>query len=65
VEVVRFRDGDAAIGVLAPMQNRLGYDLRYALPRSTPMILTLSVHTSRASDLVRPDLMLTDPPPTH
>ncbi len=43
------------------MQIRVGYDLRYAFPRPTPMILTLNVHYSRASDLVRPDLMLTDP----
>src|SRR4029079_6534759 len=43
------------------MQIRVGYDLRYALPQPTPMILTLNVHYSRASDLVRADLMLTDP----
>lgn len=43
------------------MQIRVGYDLRYLLPQPTPMILTLNVHYSRASDLVRPDLMLTDP----
>jgi transglutaminase-like putative cysteine protease len=43
------------------MQIRVGYDLRYAFPQPTPMILTLNVHYSRASDLVRPDLMLTDP----
>ncbi len=43
------------------MQIRVGYDLRYAFPQPTPMILTLNVHYSRASDLVGPDVMLTDP----
>jgi len=43
------------------MQIRVGYELRYAFPQPTPMILTLNVHYTRASDLVRPDLMLTDP----
>ncbi|HXT99805.1 MAG TPA: transglutaminase family protein, partial [Polyangia bacterium] len=44
------------------MQIRVGYDLRYVFPQPTPVIVTLNVHYSRASDLVRPDLMLTDPP---
>jgi transglutaminase-like putative cysteine protease len=44
------------------MQIRVGYDLSYVFPRPTPVIVTLNVHYSRASDLVRPDLMLTDPP---
>lgn len=43
------------------MQIRLGYELTYSCPKPTPMILTLSVHYSRASDLVRPDHMVTDP----
>ena len=43
------------------MQIRVGYELRYTFPRPTSMILTLNVHYSRASDLVRPDHMLTDP----
>jgi transglutaminase-like putative cysteine protease len=43
------------------MRIRIGYELVYEFPRPTPMILTLSVHYSRASDLVRPDHLLTDP----
>jgi transglutaminase-like putative cysteine protease len=43
------------------MQIRVGYELIYDLPQPTPMILTLNVHHSRASDLVRPDYMLTTP----
>jgi transglutaminase-like putative cysteine protease len=40
----------------------VGYELNYELPQPTPMILTLHVHYSRASDLVRPDQMQTTPP---
>jgi transglutaminase-like putative cysteine protease len=43
------------------MQIRVGYKLVFELPQSTPMILTLNVHHSRASDLVRPDYMVTTP----
>ena len=43
------------------MRIRVGYQLRYQFPKPTPMILTLNVHYSRASDLVRPDHMLTNP----
>lgn len=43
------------------MQIRVGYELRYTFPRATAMILTLNVHHSRVSDLVRPDYMLTEP----
>jgi len=44
------------------MQIRVGYELRYTFPRQTPMILTLNIHYSRASDLVYPDYVRTDPP---
>jgi transglutaminase-like putative cysteine protease len=44
------------------MRIRVGYELIYGCPQPTPMILTLNVHFSRASDLVRPDYILTDPP---
>jgi transglutaminase-like putative cysteine protease len=43
------------------MQIRVGYELQYTFPQPTPMILTLSIHYSRAGDLVRPDHMFTDP----
>jgi transglutaminase-like putative cysteine protease len=42
-------------------QIRVGYEFCYSFPQPTPMILTLSVHYSRASDLVRPDHILTSP----
>jgi hypothetical protein len=44
------------------MQIRIGYELIYNFPRPTPMILTLSIHYSRASDLIIPDHLTTDPP---
>ena len=37
------------------MQIRVGFELIYECPQPTPMILTLNVHYSRASDLVGPD----------
>lgn len=43
------------------MLIRIGYELVYDCPQPTPMILTLSVHYSRASDLVAPDHLITYP----
>src|ERR1700678_1758575 len=43
------------------MQIRLGYELNYSFPQPTPMILALSIHYSRASDLIIPDYVTTDP----
>ena len=43
------------------MQIRVGFEMAYSCPRPTPMLLVLNIHHSRASDLVRPDLVLTTP----
>lgn len=43
------------------MRLRLGCRLSFELPAATPMILLLNVHYSRAGDLERPDLLLTEP----
>ncbi len=43
------------------MRIRIGYELVYEFPKPTPMILTLSVHYSRASDLIRPDHLISNP----
>jgi transglutaminase-like putative cysteine protease len=43
------------------MQIQVGYELRYAFPQPTPMILALNVHYSRASDIVVADHMHCDP----
>jgi transglutaminase-like putative cysteine protease len=40
---------------------RAGYELIYEFPQPTPLILTLNIHYSRASDLVRPDSLITLP----
>src|SRR5580704_2678137 len=59
-----FRDIDSALTTTTlwdKMQIRLGYELDYELPQPTPMILTLNVHHSRISDVVRPDRMKTTP----
>jgi len=44
------------------MKIRLGFEITYECPQPTPMILTLSVHYSRISDLVVPDHLVADPP---
>ena len=44
------------------MEIRVGYELIYDCPQPTPMMLMLNIHYSRASDLVVPDYLTTDPP---
>jgi transglutaminase-like putative cysteine protease len=44
------------------MKIRIGYEIVYDCPQPTPMILTLNVHYSRASDMITPDHMISDPP---
>ena len=39
----------------------MGYEFIYNLPQPTPMILTVSIHYSRASDIIRPDHLTTTP----
>jgi len=43
------------------MQIRVGYEIIYDCPQPTPMILTLHIHYSRASDVVIPDHLITSP----
>jgi transglutaminase-like putative cysteine protease len=43
------------------MHIRVGYELTYSCPQPTPMILMLSIHSSRHSDIIVPDLMGTEP----
>ncbi|MEI7994851.1 MAG: transglutaminase family protein [Methylococcaceae bacterium] len=44
------------------MKIHIGYELIYYCPQPTPMILTLSVHYTRISDMIIPDHLITDPP---
>jgi transglutaminase-like putative cysteine protease len=43
------------------MQIRVGYDVIFDCPQGAPMILMLNVHYSRASDIVIPDHLTTEP----
>ena len=43
------------------MQLRVGFEMVYQCVQPTPMMLMLSIHPSRVADLVRPDLLVTDP----
>src|SRR3984957_13531157 len=43
------------------MRIRVGYEFIYSFPQPTPMILTVSIHFSRASDIIVPDHLTTDP----
>ena len=48
------------------LQIHVGFEMEYQCPAPTPMILALSIHHSRAPDLVRPDHLLTSPAvPVH
>ena len=43
------------------MLIQVGYELVFYCPLETPMILMVNVHYSRASDIVSPDILITDP----
>ena len=43
------------------MRIRAGFELIYDCPKPTPMLLTLSVHPSRAADLAGPEHLSCDP----
>jgi transglutaminase-like putative cysteine protease len=58
----QFRQGETLIAGGQPMNIRLGYELIYTFPQPTPIILALSIHYSRASDIIIPDYLTTDPP---
>jgi len=43
------------------MRLRTGYELIYSFPQPTPIILLVSIHDSRASGIVVPDRLTTEP----
>ncbi len=43
------------------MQIRVGFEMSFSCPQPTPMLLVLNIHHERASDLLRPDLIVTHP----
>ena len=44
------------------MKIRIGCEMIYDFPQPTPMILVLGTHFSRASDIITPDHLTSDPP---
>src|SRR5260370_10957070 len=56
VEAPRMREGIPII-----MRIRVGCELSFEFPQTTPMIAMLNVHFSRCSDLERPDHLMTNP----
>ena len=44
------------------MHLQVGYELIYDCPQPTPMLLTLHIHSTRVSDIVVPDHLITNPP---
>lgn len=44
------------------MKIHVGYELVYQCPQPTPMLLTLNLHYTRASDVMRVDHIVTQPP---
>jgi len=43
------------------LRIRIGYDMVYSCPQPVPMVLMLNTHYSRASDVIVPDHVRTDP----
>ena len=43
------------------MQLRVGFEMTYQCPQPTPMVVALSIHPSRADDLVSGDDLVTEP----
>src|ERR1700761_3945158 len=43
------------------MKLRVGYEMHYEFPQPTPVIMVLGTHFTRASDVIVPDLLTTDP----
>ena len=43
------------------MKIRVGYELVYDFPQSTPIVMVLGIHFTRASDIIVPDYLTTSP----
>ena len=43
------------------MKIRVGFEMLYDFPQPTPMIMVLGTHFTRASDIIVPDHLTTDP----
>ena len=43
------------------MKIRVGFEMLYDFPQPTPIIMVLGTHFTRASDIIIPDYLTTDP----
>jgi transglutaminase-like putative cysteine protease len=43
------------------MKIRVGYEMVYDFPQATPMLIVMGTHYSRASDVIVPDFLVTEP----
>src|SRR5712675_1333229 len=43
------------------MQINVGYEMTYRCPQPTPMVVTLSIHYGRVSDVIKPDHLVVSP----
>ena len=43
------------------MKIRVGFEMLYDFPQPTPMIMVLGTHFTRASDIIVPDHLITNP----
>ncbi len=50
-----------AAGKAFRMKLRVGFEMLYDFPQPTPMIMVLGTHFTRASDVIVPDFLTTDP----
>jgi len=60
--IVAIEEGlPSSFGLNWNMRIRLGYDIRFELPISAPIVAMLNVHPSRAGDLLEPDRLRIEP----
>src|SRR6185295_9112152 len=48
-------------GILGQMEIRVGFELSYAAVQPTPMVIMLSIHPSRFSDIVGTEKIIAEP----
>ena len=43
------------------MQIKVGFDITYAAPQPTPMVIMLSIHPSRRQDIIGTEKIIAEP----
>src|SRR6266487_1617912 len=51
----------SVVGEAFRMKIRVGFEMLYDFPQPTPMIMVLGTHFTRASDIIVPDHLITNP----